>query len=137
MAMALNDLGEIARYGGNYRRAALRYEESLRLRRRMGNRTDVPRLLHNLAYVALDAGDFRQADTLFRRSLDQFRAERVGRGVAEALAGLACVATVRGATGRKATRSRGSACGGTRAAAGVGEAGVRPELGVPRGRGAS
>ena len=96
VAMALNDLGEIARYLGDYRRAAARYEESLRLRRAMGNHSDVPRLLHNLAYVALHADDVPHAAALFRQSFEQFRAERIGRGLAEALAGLAAVATVQG-----------------------------------------
>jgi predicted ATPase/DNA-binding SARP family transcriptional activator len=95
-AMALNELGESARYRGDYDEAGDRYAESLRLWREMGNSSDVPRLLHNLAYVALHKDDSDRAASLFHESLEEFRTGRIDRGVAEALAGLAAVATVDG-----------------------------------------
>jgi tetratricopeptide (TPR) repeat protein len=95
-AMALNELGEAARYDGDYDEAGARYAESLLLWREMGNRSDVPRLLHNLAYVALHEGDAARAAALFHESLNGFRVAGIERGVGETLAGLAAVAAVSG-----------------------------------------
>ncbi len=63
---------------------------------------DVPRRLHNLAYVALHEGGVERAVALFRQHLDAFRRERIARGIAEGLAGLACVAAAFAATWRAA-----------------------------------
>jgi tetratricopeptide (TPR) repeat protein len=95
-AMALNELGEAARYGGDYGEAGEHYTGSLLLWREMGNRSDVPRILHNLAYVALHEGDAARAAALFHECLDGFRAAGIERGVGEALAGLAAVAAADG-----------------------------------------
>ncbi len=91
----LNNLGELARMRGDYRAAAEHYHASLRLLEDTDRRSDIPRLLHNLGYVALNAGDAGSARDYFRRSLDRFHPQQP-RGVAEALSGLAAVAAIRG-----------------------------------------
>jgi tetratricopeptide (TPR) repeat protein len=95
-AQALNELGEIARHQGDDAGATASYTESLNLLREMGNRSDIPRLLHNLGYIALHKGDVDEAAALFRQGLEGFSAGLLDRGIAEALSGLACVATVQG-----------------------------------------
>jgi len=94
--IAHNNLGELARVRGDYTAAAEHYSASLRQLQDTDRRSDIPRLLHNLGYVALRAGDTRAAIERFRRSLDLFQLQNP-RGVAEVIDGLGAVATVRGA----------------------------------------
>ena len=96
IGMARNNLGELARVRGDYPVAAGHYRASLRLLQDTDRRADLPRLFHNLGYVALRGGDTASALDQFVRSLDLFYPNNP-RGVAEALDGLASVATVRGA----------------------------------------
>jgi predicted ATPase/DNA-binding SARP family transcriptional activator len=90
-ANTLNNLGEVARLMGDDAAAAQHYEASLRLHRDLDSKTEMPRLLHNFGYLALHAGDTALARTRFVESLMDFRAIGHRRGVAEPIAGLACV----------------------------------------------
>ena len=94
--LAHNNLGELARVRGDYSAAAAHYTSSLRLLQDSDRRSEIPRLLHNLGYVALHNGDTRGARDYFLRSLHLF-APQQPRGVAEAIDGLAALATVYGA----------------------------------------
>lgn len=93
--MTRNNLGEMARMGGDYSTAAAHYTASLHLMQATDRRNEIPRLLHNLGYVALHSGDTGAAHEYFRHSLDQFHPQD-RRGVAEALDGLAAIASVCG-----------------------------------------
>jgi tetratricopeptide (TPR) repeat protein len=90
-ANALNNLGDVARFVGDDAAAAQHYTASLRLHRDLDSKTEIPRLLHNLGYIALHTGDTALARTRFVESLLGFRAIGHRRGVAEPIAGLACL----------------------------------------------
>jgi hypothetical protein len=90
-ANVLNNLGEAARLIGDDATAAQYYEASLRIHRDLDAKNEIPRLLHNLAYLALHAGDTARARSLFVESLMGFRAIGQNRGVVEAIAGLSCL----------------------------------------------
>jgi predicted ATPase/DNA-binding SARP family transcriptional activator len=96
VALALNNLGECARYEGHADRAAVCYARALQVLETTGNLNDVPRLVHNQACVALQRGQFAQARALFVRSLERFRALQMDRGHAECVAGLARLAVAEG-----------------------------------------
>ncbi|NTU80448.1 MAG: AAA family ATPase [Chloroflexales bacterium] len=92
---ARNNLGELARVQGNDTMAVEHYTASLRLLQDSDRRSEIPRLLHNLGYIALRSGATVTAHERFQRSLELFHL-RNPRGVTEALDGLAAVATTRG-----------------------------------------
>jgi predicted ATPase/DNA-binding SARP family transcriptional activator len=96
IANALNELGEIARYRGRDEEAEGFYTESMQLLRRMGNRSEEPRLRHNLAQLSLRRGDLQGAAARFAESLAVFAERQIERGVMESLIGLAAVATAHG-----------------------------------------
>ncbi|MCC6169486.1 MAG: tetratricopeptide repeat protein [Caldilineaceae bacterium] len=110
-ANVLNNLGEAARLMGDDAAAARHYEASLRINRDLDAKNEIPRLLHNLGFLALHAGDTARARSYFVESLMGFRAIGQNRGVAEPIAGLACLhayaQTVDGAT--RAARLWGAA----------------------------
>lgn len=110
-ANALNNLGEVARLMGDDVTASQRYEASLQIYRDLGNRGEMLRLLHNLGYIALHAGDTTLARARFTTSLTGFRAIGQRRGLAEPIAGLACLlASTRTAEGaHQAARLWGAA----------------------------
>lgn len=90
-----NNLGELARVRGDYLAAGEHYQTSLRLLKDTDRRSDIPRLLHNLGFVALHSGETHAALEYFAQSLDLYHAQQL-RGTVEVLAGLACVAVTRG-----------------------------------------
>ena len=100
-----NNLGEAARLTGDDEAAAQHYAGSLRLYRDLDAKNEIPRLLHNLAYLALHGGDSGRARTLFGESLAGFGAIGQQRGVVEAVVGLACLQAA-------AETSRGRVAGG-------------------------
>jgi non-specific serine/threonine protein kinase len=69
-AYALNLLGELARFRGDYERARQFYEENLEILRKLRSRVTVPPML-NLAWVSLYRGDIRKAKALFEESLNR------------------------------------------------------------------
>jgi tetratricopeptide (TPR) repeat protein len=92
---ARNNLGELARVRGDYTAAAEQYTASLRLLEDTDRRSDIPRLLHSLGYVALRRGATDTAYEHFRLSLELFHRSDP-RGVTEVLDGLAAAAATRG-----------------------------------------
>lgn len=92
-AFSLDKLGDLARLVGDDLTAAEYYTASLRIYRDLDNRLDIARLQHNFAYLALHAGDTVLARSRFTESLPSYRTAGQLRGQAEALAGLAAVAT--------------------------------------------
>jgi predicted ATPase/DNA-binding SARP family transcriptional activator len=103
VALALNNLGESARFEGHADRAAVCYARALQVLDATGNLNDVPRLWHNQACIALQRGQFVQAQMLFVQSLDRFQELQMERGVAECLAGLARLAVAEGQPARAVT----------------------------------
>lgn len=91
MAGVLNNLGEVARMQGDYRQAQHCYVECQALRK-MSEKPDIARLLHNLGYVTLRLGDCEQARANFKESLRMFQEMGNKRGMAECVAGLAGLA---------------------------------------------
>ncbi len=96
IALALNNIGEVARAGGDYERARSYYERAEALYRQADALGDHARLDHTLGYMALHDGDPARAESLFHDSLAAFRKLGNKRGMAECLGGLAAVASVRG-----------------------------------------
>jgi hypothetical protein len=76
--------------------------------RESGVRSDLPALLHNLGYVALQEGDIVQAHTHFVESLALHRDVGNRVGVTESLYGIAAVATMEG-NPRRAAQMFGAA----------------------------
>jgi tetratricopeptide (TPR) repeat protein len=96
IALALNNIGEVARAGGDYEQAKAYYERAEALYRQADALGDHARLIHTLGYMALHDGEATRADELFHESLAAFRRLGNKRGMAECLGGLAAVAAVRG-----------------------------------------
>jgi ATP/maltotriose-dependent transcriptional regulator MalT len=101
LATLLTGLGDVSRARGNYPRAGDLYAESEALHRRLGTEP-APTLRHNQAYVALHAGNLREAHRLFTESLRLFQGYSEQRGMAECLVGLAGVAASVGDRSRAA-----------------------------------
>jgi predicted ATPase/DNA-binding SARP family transcriptional activator len=95
-AHILNNLGEVARLYGDDPRAEMHYVESLRIYRVIGSGPEIPRLIHNLGYLALHTNDTRLARERFVQSLQAYHSMQQQRGLAEPIAGLACIAAVTG-----------------------------------------
>ncbi len=89
----LNNLGEAARLDGDDKTAVDHYAASLQLYHELDSRLDPHRVTHNLGYMALHGGDGGQAREHFMASLAGFQAVGQARGMAEAIAGLAALAT--------------------------------------------
>jgi predicted ATPase/DNA-binding CsgD family transcriptional regulator len=88
VAQMLNYLGDYARSHDDRVGAAAAYQQALELLRRQDVPGTIPSLLHNLGYLALRAGDARQALRLFREGLGLFRRSGDLRGIAECLTGV-------------------------------------------------
>jgi tetratricopeptide (TPR) repeat protein len=73
-ARALRDLGGTTEVSGDIERAALAYEESLKLFKHLGMEKRILRLLHRLANIARARGDLDHARTLSEESLRRARA---------------------------------------------------------------
>jgi non-specific serine/threonine protein kinase len=68
-ANALNAAGVLAYFQGDYPAARALYEESLAIRRELGDRSGMAGSLGNLGNVALEQGDYRAARALQEQSL--------------------------------------------------------------------
>jgi predicted ATPase/DNA-binding SARP family transcriptional activator/DNA-binding CsgD family transcriptional regulator len=77
-ARVLDGLGWIAEPQGDYERARVAYEESLRLYRRSNDKRGVANALGDLGSLVLDRGDYEQATSLLEESLMLHR--ELGRG---------------------------------------------------------
>jgi predicted ATPase/DNA-binding CsgD family transcriptional regulator len=77
-ARVLDGLGWIAEPQGDYERARVAYEESLKLYRRSGDKRGVANALGDLGSLVLDRGDYEQATALLEESLMLHR--ELGRG---------------------------------------------------------
>ena len=84
IAVALNNLGLVAQYQGDYTRAVALHQDCLALRREMQDTVGIALALGNLGLLARDEGDAERAAALHHESL-AFRRE-LGDRVGEALA---------------------------------------------------
>lgn len=72
-AKALHGAGSLARDRGDYQRARAHHQESLALRRALGDKRKIATSLNNLGNVAADQGDYAMARALHEESLNLFR----------------------------------------------------------------
>ncbi len=89
IAQALNILGEIARFNGDDDRARHFYEECLAVSQQTGERRRISFIYHNLAFLALHAGEAARARDLARQELQLAYAMNNRLQSTEALATLA------------------------------------------------
>jgi tetratricopeptide (TPR) repeat protein len=106
-AYALNLLGELARFRGDYERARQFYEENLEILRKLRSRATVPPML-NLAWVSLYGGDTRKAKALFEESLNRSNESGDKGTMTECLTGFVGVLVMVGKP-EQATRLSGAA----------------------------
>jgi len=102
-ARALNGVGVLAYMQGDYRQATKSYEESLALRRELGDTRGVGASLYNLGNLARDQGDLARAAALLEESLTLYRGLGDTWLIAGALHGLGEVARYQGDLERAAT----------------------------------
>ncbi len=95
-AKVLNAAGAMAYYQGDYPCARAQSEESLAIRRQLGDRRGMAFALNILGNVAVDQGDFASAQTLFEESLAIDRELGDQRGIAAMLSNLGSVAQNKG-----------------------------------------
>jgi predicted ATPase/DNA-binding SARP family transcriptional activator len=95
VAYALNLLGELVRFRGDYERARQFYEENLEILRKLGSRATVPPML-NLAWVSLHRGDTRRAKALFEESWNRSSESGDKGTMTECLTGFAGVVVMVG-----------------------------------------
>jgi len=91
LSLAASCLGDLARARGAFAEAAAHYQEGLELLGAAGPPGWRITYLHNLGHVLHRQGDDRQARALFAEALVLCRALGDRRGVAESVAGLACL----------------------------------------------
>jgi predicted ATPase/DNA-binding SARP family transcriptional activator len=103
-ARALNASAGFARWQGNLDRAQTLFEESLALRRQVGDLARISDTLHNLGYLALGRGDYARAQTLYEESLALCRHLGDTLGIADELHHLGLVAQENGDLGEAQTR---------------------------------
>jgi tetratricopeptide (TPR) repeat protein len=84
-AMALNGAGALAHDQGDYPAARALYEESLAIRREMGDRRGIATSLSNCGIVAYEERDYPTARALYEESLAMFRELGDRRGIANSL----------------------------------------------------
>ena len=89
--MSLNNLGNVALDQGDYPAARALLEESLAIRRELGDRWGIARALSNLGNVALNQGDYPAARALLEESLAIRRELGDRSGIPYSLEGLAAV----------------------------------------------
>ena len=95
-ARALNGAGNLAEYQGDYARAAALHEESLALRRALGDSCGIAGSLNNLGNLAERQGDHVRATVLHEESLALHRTMGEKHGVASSLGNLGIVAKRQG-----------------------------------------
>ena len=103
IAMACNDLGELARGAGALDEARALYERALALWRAGGDQSGVSRAAHNLGQTMLARGELDGAAALLLESLEASRGIGDRSQDAAALAGLAAVAAARAPSAAAAT----------------------------------
>ena len=103
IAMACNDLGELARGAGALDEACALYERALGLWRAGGDQSGVSRAAHNLGQTMLARGELDRAAALLLESLDASRGIGDRSQDAAAMAGLAAVAAARAPSAAAAT----------------------------------
>jgi predicted ATPase/transcriptional regulator with XRE-family HTH domain/Tfp pilus assembly protein PilF len=103
-ARALNGAGNLAERQGDYGRAAAFHEESLALRRALGDMQGIAHSLGNLGNLAHRQGDSRQAAALYEEALALYRELGEMASIAIALSNLGSVAFEQDDYGRAATR---------------------------------
>jgi predicted ATPase/DNA-binding CsgD family transcriptional regulator len=91
MAQVLNILGEMSRVDGDYETAQSYYQESLAIRRELGDTRGVAVSLINLGHVAYHRGTYQEATKFFEESLAMFQRIESTRGTIDCLDGLAGV----------------------------------------------
>jgi len=89
---SLNNLGNLARFDGEYAAADAMYDEALVLARQLGDEWAQSILLGNLGLLARMRGDYGRAGELYRTALDLARKLGDQRSVALALTGLGTTA---------------------------------------------
>jgi hypothetical protein len=92
-ANSLNNLGRVAYDQGDYARAAALHEESLALRRELGEKRGIAYSLVNLGDVALAQGHHGQASVMLKEGLTLFHEVGDKRGITISLEDLAHAAT--------------------------------------------
>jgi predicted ATPase/class 3 adenylate cyclase len=90
-AKVLNAAGALACLQGDYPAAWAWHEESLAIRRHLGDRSGTARSLGNLGIVARDQGDYASARALYEEGLAIVRELGDRRGIGAALGNLAVV----------------------------------------------
>jgi predicted ATPase/DNA-binding SARP family transcriptional activator/DNA-binding CsgD family transcriptional regulator len=95
-AKALDGLGWIAEPQGDYERARVAYEESLKLYRSSNDKTGVANALGDLGSLALDRGDYEEATSLLEESLTLHRELGSKEGVVGVLNGLGVLTSAKG-----------------------------------------
>jgi ATP/maltotriose-dependent transcriptional regulator MalT len=96
IAWLLCDLGEMAYHQGDYTRAAALFEQSLTIRRKLGNQEEVAWTLHLLGEVALAQGDNLTAQTYEEERLRIEHERGNKQGMAAALTSLALMMHAQG-----------------------------------------
>jgi tetratricopeptide (TPR) repeat protein len=92
IGLAFNYQGDVARLRGDHALAATRYQAGLPLLRQANARSEIPAVLHNLAYSLLAQGDMLHARRLFTEGLVLHGEVGNRMGMAECLIGLATIA---------------------------------------------
>ena len=102
LALAINVLGDLERFEGNYERAQAAYEQSLAGLRQIGAARDRAAVLHNLAHSHLHQANLEQAYAYLCESLSMQREQENAQGIAECLIGFGAMAFVAGMPARAA-----------------------------------
>ncbi len=95
-AKALHGAGILAQDQGDYRAARTLHEESLAIKRELGDQAGVAASLNNLGHVARLQGDYRAARALYEEGLGVGREMGDPRGLAFSLRGLGLIARYQG-----------------------------------------
>lgn len=93
---SLHLLGLVARYEGDYPAAKNHYENSLRIRRKIGNKKGIADSLNNLGMVAMQQGDYPAAKAYYEDSLVIRRETGDRQGTAIGLNNLGVIAIYQG-----------------------------------------
>jgi non-specific serine/threonine protein kinase len=102
-ARALNAAGNLVMHQGEYRAALGLYQESLALRRPLGDTRGIAVSLTNVANAHIELGEYAQAETVYAEALPLLRALGEDAGVATAFNNLSVVARELGQYERAAT----------------------------------
>lgn len=90
-AKALSGAGTLAKYQGDFVRARLLFDESLALRRELGDKKGIAASLNNLGTIAWNTGDYATARRLFGESLTVRQEIGDKQAIASTLSNLAAV----------------------------------------------